>query len=432
LKRQDADLKRQQQLQMQQDLGRLATNPNPTARDYATVMTQYPQMAEHLKKGYEILQPAQQQAKVNSATQVMAALNAGANDVASELLMKEATALKNSGKDDEAKPLETMARLIELNPAMAKTTGALWLSSVMGADKFAATFPALGKEGRDATLAPSVLKKAEGDAADASIKELEAGNTPQAISLKNANTAAGTQKIYADINNASDRLTLDRDKLRSEVEIKLFELGEQAGKLPDDARKNVNEAVVSSVASKQRAAQLNDLATRFEKVEPASGIFGKTSELWKQHYGSQDEVTNLRKEYTRLRVEGVLKSLPPGPASDKDIKFAQSGFPDDTYDAKQLASFMRGMAKISQYDSVLNSAKAEWFNHNHSLGNAKRDITIDGVRVPTGTTFADFSAQFLKRKAEQLGAEQSIGQARALGRGYLRYGETSSGVTGAY
>lgn len=169
-KRQMAEIQRQQQLQMQQDLAALAQNPNPTARDYSAMMTRYPQLSEHLKKGFEILEPSQKQSRLNSATQVYAAINAGANDVAIKLLTDEAEAFRNSGKEADAKAAETTARLIEMNPGSAKATMGLMLSSIAGADKFATMFPALGKESRDAANAPAVEAKTVADARKAQVE----------------------------------------------------------------------------------------------------------------------------------------------------------------------------------------------------------------------------------------------------------------------
>lgn len=434
LKRQDADRARQRQIEMQSQLAKLATNPNSGAREYSQVITMFPEVAEHLKKGYDILQPEQQQQKLSEATQVYAAINAGHPDIAVKLLTDRATANRNSGNEPDAKAAETMAKLIQLHEPTARTTAGLLLSSVMGADKFATTFPALQNEGRAGPLAPSTLAKSEADArkakADATVAELEAGNTPQAISLKNQNTQAGVTKIYSDIRSTADRLALDKDKLKTEVELELYKLQDKSGTLPDDARKEVNGAVGAAVAAKQHSQQMIDLAGKFEKMTPLGGVAGKGRELMQSVLGTEDDVTAIRREFNRLKNTEALKLLPPGPASDRDISIVQKGFPTDTFNATEIADFLRVMAKLSQVESVTNSAKAEWVNYNHSLGNAKRDIVIDGVRVPAGSTFADFSSQFLKRKAELMGAEQSLGQAQKLGRGYLRYldGTTPSGA----
>lgn len=69
-----------QQQQMQQDFARLASTPNPTATDYAAMMTKYPQLSDHFKKSWDVLNADQQQNQLQSATQVHAALVQGRPD----------------------------------------------------------------------------------------------------------------------------------------------------------------------------------------------------------------------------------------------------------------------------------------------------------------------------------------------------------------
>lgn len=410
-------LQRQQQLQMQQDLGKLASNPNAGAQDYASMMVKYPQMSEHFKKSWDVLSADQQQNKLSHATQVYAALQTGNPGVASQLLDDQAKALRNSGKEADAKAAETMSQMIQLDPTSAKTTAGLMLSSIMGPDKFATTFGTLGDQSRAQDQAPATLAKKEAEAAvegsNAVIKGVEARNAPQKIALDNANT-------QSQINERSARLSLDRDKLTSDVQLKLAEMN-PAFKLDDGAKKLINDFTIGAVASDQSAGQMLDLANRLEQSGAGSGATAKGYELYKSLTGNQDGITALRQEYVRLRSGQVSKMLPPGPASDKDIEIAMSGFPSDTTDPNTMAKFVRGMAKLQQYDSVLNTAKAEWVNSVGHLGKPKSDIEIDGVKVPAGSTFTDFTKQFMKQKVETHAAEQAVQQVQ--GRSYMRFAQ---------
>jgi hypothetical protein len=113
-------------------------------------------------------------------------------------------------------------------------------------------------------------------------------------------------------------------------------------------------------------------------------------------------------------------------ATDKDIELALKGLPPETADAAVLASFLRGMAKMSQYDAVAESAKSEWVNSNGTLGRANKDIDIGGIQVPKGTTYVDFARQFMDQRAQDLAADQS---GRAVsGRGYMRFANPETGA----
>lgn len=407
------------QRQMQTDLGGLAMkvkDGTAGAQDFAATVVKYPQLSEHFKRGFDMMSADQQQARLGQATQVYAALNANKPEIAQQLLAEQEAAARNSGNDKDAQAAATLSKLISMSPETAKTSTGLMLSSVMGPDKFTATFTGLGGEQRAQEKQPYEVTTA---AATAQQKVVEARNTPERLALENSNTRATIRNIDSQIGERSQRLGLDRDKLQSEVEMKLYELGQKQGTLTDDAKKIVNDSTVAATTADQAAGQMLDLATRMENEAMGSGLTAKGGELYKQYMGSQDAVTSLRQEYTRLRNTQAIKMLPPGPATDKDIALAMKGFPDETADPKTMASFLRGMAKMNQYAAVNESAKAEWVNAVGHLGKPKTDITIDGVKIPAGTTFVDFARQYMPSKTEQRGKEQS--QAQVPNASYMKW-----------
>lgn len=252
LKLQDQERARQQQIQMQTDLAALAAKPNATANDYSAIMTRYPQISEHLKRGYEILQPEQQRAKLSTATQAYAALNAGQPDVAIKLLTDQAEAQRNSGNEAEAKAAEAIAKIIEVNPATAKATAGLYLSSIAGADKFATMFPALQKEERDTALAPGALTAQQAEnrkkKADADLAEITSRYGEKNAITDLAKKGWDIKKIEADIglgkenariaamNAATNRMNAgtQRDELN-------FKVTEAVAKRDDKLREKVAE-----------------------------------------------------------------------------------------------------------------------------------------------------------------------------------------------
>jgi hypothetical protein len=79
-----------------------------------------------------------------------------------------------------------------------------------------------------------------------------------------------------------------------------------------------------------------------------------------------------------------------GKITDTEMGAAMKGFPSDTADASQIVPFLRGMAKMQQYSAAVDDAKSEWLTSVGSLGKSMRDVEIQGVRVPAGTTFQNF------------------------------------------
>lgn len=401
----------EQQKQMQADLGMLANNPNPTAKDFATITTKYPALAEHFKNTWSTMSQDQQQTRLGQASQVLAALNAGKPDIAKQLLDEQAAAARNAGDAEGAKHASTMSQLVAMNPATAQTSVGLMLSSILGPEKFTSTFSTLAK-------LPGEVR--QGDAT-ATQKEYEARNTPQRLDLENRYKGAEIRNLDSQVGERAARLGLDRDKLQSETEFKLYELNQKGGQLDDGARKLINDSTVASVAADQSSSQMLDLANRIEKQGGGYGAFSTVGEWLRQATGNQDAMSQMRQEYTRLRNNQALKMLPPGPASDKDIQVAMKGFPPDNADSATMTSFLRGMAKMNQYTAVTENAKAEWVNAVGHLGKAKTDINIDGVNVPAGSTFTDFARTYMDAKVNQRAAIQ--GQAQVPNRSYMRWAQ---------
>lgn len=420
-KQQEADALARKQLQT--DLATLANNPNAGAKDFASIAVRYPQLTEHFKQSWGMLNEAQQKAQLGQATQVYSALEAEKPDIAANLLREQASAYRNSGDEEKAKSHEMMAKLVELNPGQAKRSVGLMLASNMGPEKFEATFAQLAGQDRLDEQQPGVLKKTNADAdkaeAEATKATAEANATPQRLALEERMTAAQIRSIDSQIRERSARLGLDRDRLQTETELKLYELNLDKNKLGDDGRKIVNEAVTSSVTATQSAEQMLNLAQDLEKAGGGYGAFSSFGEWWKNATGNQNAMSGLRQEYTRLRNMQAIKMLPPGPATDRDISLALKGFPAENADTREIAGFLRGMAKLNQYAAVTDEAKAEWVNSVGHLGRARGDLEVMGVKVPAGMTFANFASQVIKRKADELGKQQAADT--TTGRGYMRY-----------
>lgn len=166
----------------------------------------------------------------------------------------------------------------------------------------------------------------------------------------------------------------------------------QGTEIDADARKIMNTATDGAVSSLLLSDQADNLATAFDKIKPASGWTGNALELLKKATGGQDKFTSLKQEYVKLRNTDVLKNLPPGVASDKDIEIALRAFPDELANPDQISSFLKGTAKLNRYAADVNRAKAEWVNQNGSLGPARSDFTANKIPVKKGTNFLDFSA----------------------------------------
>ena len=156
------------QKQLQGDLAKLGTAPTPAA--LAQLMVRYPSLSESFKRTYDVLSKEHQQARVDQASRVYSAIDAGQPEIAQSVLKEQADAYRNSGMEREAKTLEDLAEMTRLSPETAKTSTGLFLASAMGPEKFTETFTKLQGERREAALEPSQLTEAQAKARQAAVK----------------------------------------------------------------------------------------------------------------------------------------------------------------------------------------------------------------------------------------------------------------------
>ncbi len=399
------DLQKQQQSQMNQSLQYLAQNPSP--ENYAKVMTMYPQLSENLKRSYDTMDDGKRKTTLSIASQSYAALMNNQPDIAKQVLNDAATAYENSGQTKDAGVIRGYIKLIDNNPAAARTSIGLMMAST-DPDKFKDIYGTLGSEQRANEMQPYNIKESQSKTtlANAQVGKVNAETQGQVIEnrykpqqLQGAidQTASSTALNYATIKNLADKIGLDRDKLETETALKLQELSPSNIKLSDGAQKIVNDSMIASTVSEQSASQQLDLAGRLESAGGGYGAFSRFSEWIKGATGNQGAMTQLRNEYTRIRSSQAMKMLPPGPATDKDMELAMKGLPPETADASTIASFLRGMAKMNQRDAAYQQMQGEWVNQVGNMGSTKRDVDVLGVKVPSGTTFQKFATTNLNK-----------------------------------
>lgn len=284
---------------------------------------------------------------------------------------------------------------------------------------------ALGPAGQQVLLGAAKVNedmakadKAAADAISAQQKARFAGPAEQAAALKAASDAetARVQALFSErlqeaglneknwnvknvqsqISNRAAQLGLNAQTTAATVAEKLASISDKATAMPADTRKLVNEAAVLASTSKQSANQMNDLANRIEGLG-GYGAASRLSEFAKSAIGAEGYETSLRQEYTRVRNSQAIKALPPGPATDKDIELALSGFPKNTADSKLVAQFLRGMAKLQDIDAAVSNAKTDWLAQNNgTLTRAGKTFVAGDFTARPGETWNDFSSRIAK------------------------------------
>ena len=417
---------RERAQQGQTALSNLFKNPNATAADYAQVIPFLPKdQGALVMQGFEAMNKEQQQNTLRQGTQVYTAIKSGNLPVAEMQLKEQATALRNAGKEKEAQGFDDLSNLIRLNPTGAQTTIALTIAALPGGKDFLDNADKTLSTQRAEELQPSVLKeaiaKADKAVADATTAQATAKNAPEKAAADAALAKAQADKakvesqfaerqqlaileksnwdvknLKSQISDRSAQLNLKTQEVAATVAEKLASVGQKLNEVPADTKKLINESAVAAATSKQSAGQFNDLAKRLEAEGGGYGVFSSASDYLKRGVGFQGGMTQLRQEYTRLRNTAAIKSLPPGPATDRDIALALRGFPSENASASDLSSFLRGMAKLQDIDASINNAKTDWLtNNNGSLARAKTTFVAGDYAAKAGENFNDFSSRII-------------------------------------
>lgn len=168
IQQQEAALQRQQELQTRMQA--LMSNPNPSARDYTNLAMMLPEKeSASMRANWDSLSKERQQKDLQAAGQVMAAFQSGAPEIGLQLLRDRAEAAKNSGDAEQAKALETWAKMAEINPnAVTKSIG-LMVAQLPGGDKIIESLGKIGAETRAQEMQPTAMREAEAKATTAEV-----------------------------------------------------------------------------------------------------------------------------------------------------------------------------------------------------------------------------------------------------------------------
>jgi hypothetical protein len=404
---QDTRLKQEQQQQqmanqklVQEGFAKLR-QPNATAADYANLAMVLPEtQAKSVRESFNMLSGERQQNALQQSGQVFSAFKAGKPEIAIGLLERQIEAKRNSGDNEGAMFLETWRDVAKENPKATEDYFGFTISQMPGGDKIIESAVKLGAERRTEELQPSVLTEAQAKAAkaksEAEIKAIEAQFTERlqqaGLTEKNWNV----KNLQSQINDRAAKLNLDKQTTAATVAEKMSSIQKNLNDIPSDTRKLINESAVTAATAKQSADQFNDLAKRLDASGGGYGVFSSASDFLKKGAGFQGGMTQLRQEYTRLRNTAAIKSLPPGPATDKDIAMALKGFPSDNASAGDLSSFLRGMAKLQDVDASISNAKTDWLAQNNgTLTRAKNTFVAGDYSTKPGETFNDFAQRIV-------------------------------------
>jgi hypothetical protein len=309
---------REQALKAQTELKTLFENPNATAADFARVSSFLPKdQAESVRKSFEIMTTSQQQNKLQQSGQVYTAIKSGQPDIAKGLLRDQADALRNSGREQEAKATETYLQLIDINPTGSQATIGLMLATLPGGKELLENIDKTLSTGRAEALAPSGLRdavaKADKAVADATVAQSTALNAPEKAAADAALAKAQAAKAQVDARYA-EQITL------AELKKKAADLGLTAAQTGSALAQTKKLGVETSKAVLElealRATGGVDPAKTFEKEEKLRKEFQARTKVYGELGTTFSNIESSANAKTGpgdiALITGFMKMLDPG------------------------------------------------------------------------------------------------------------------------
>lgn len=386
--------------QMQGDFTGLMKDANP--QTVGRFIMAYPEFSEPITKGWQMMSEGQKAAALKASADVKGYLDAGDASGAISILQTHMDAAGKTGEDVSSYP--KLIQTIRENPEAARALAAVNFAIGAGPEKMGETYAKVSETDRANQLQPAAMQEA---AAKASIATTEAQYKPKVIESDLQTEAQQRQRMrdqtaneQADIAIKRSALDLDRDKLTSDIQMKLEEMDRSGTQVDAGGRQAINTAVGESTSASALAERMDGLASRMVGVAMPSGWTAWASENLKDATGGQNPVSAIRSEYQQIVNSQAVKNLPPGPASDKDIALAKQGFPPANASPQYVHDWLRGVAKMQRAVAAAADRKGNWIAENGSLAPARRDINVGGVTIPAGTTFQEFNGNAVKRSKQ--------------------------------
>ena len=127
-------------------------------------------------------------------------------------------------------------------------------------------------------------------------------------------------------------------------------------------------------ASSEAASLLNTIEDLEAKGKITSKGYERTAkEGIKAFFGEEDDLSAMQKQWQMLIAPQVMKSLPPGAASDADLAFAKKPFLEANANPKLLKDFLVRMRDAQSLGAEINNVKAAWLQENGGQGPMRQE-----------------------------------------------------------
>lgn len=339
-----------------------------------SLMTKYPGYMDKIQSGMKWADDDQRSTVGNLAAG--ARLAAASPEAMSSWLQNNASDLQRVGLD----PAE-VAQTYQQNPqGFGEFADHLGMAALGPEQYFAAQDKIVGQRQNQQKLEETARSNRAGEALQA---------RGQDMSYQSAMTGH---------NLAAQRLALDQQEFGLKVQQaqeKAQQLIQEAPKLSVNMEKSIEKSVNDSAASTNSADSMAALAQQFRQEKPTTGLFGNASNMFAKVTGTDTALRDLRIRQNALVNNQVLKFLPPGPATDRDVKIVRQGAPTDMDNPEVVARWLDAMSNLERRSAQFNDFKAEWMSANGNPGQSRNGGQILGMDVQKGESLGSAAKRYM-------------------------------------
>lgn len=348
--------------------------------------TQYPEQIESVRKGMGFIDEDQRNSIGTLAAG--ARLAASSPEAMQSWLQNNAKELARVGVDPN-----NVAQMYQQNPSgFGEFVDHLGMAALGPIDYFNVQDKMAGREIDRGRLAETIRSNQAGEALQA---------RGQNLSYQSAMTGH---------NIAAQRLALDQQEFgfkMQQAQEKAQQLISEAPKLSVNMEKGIETAVNNATASSNSANSMSALAQQFRAEKPTTGLFGNAQNMFAKLTGSDTTLRDLRIRQNALVNSQVLKFLPPGPATDKDVEIVRQGAPTDMDNPETVARWLDAMANLERRNAQFNEFKAEWMSANGNPGQSRNGGQILGLDVKKGESLGSAVKRYMSMNTDAAPAQDS-------------------------
>lgn len=348
--------------------------------------TQYPDQIESVRKGMGFIDEDQRNSIGTLAAG--ARLASSSPEAMQSWLQNNAKELTRVGVDPNS-----VAQMYQQNPSgFGEFVDHLGMAALGPIDYFNVQDKMAGREIDRGRLAETIRSNQAGEALQA---------RGQNLSYQSAMTGH---------NIAAQRLALDQQEFgfkMQQAQEKAQQLISEAPKLSVNMEKGIETAVNNATASSNSANSMSALAQQFRAEKPTTGLFGNAQNMFAKLTGSDTTLRDLRIRQNALVNSQVLKFLPPGPATDKDVEIVRQGAPTDMDNPETVARWLDAMANLERRNAQFNEFKAEWMSANGNPGQSRNGGQILGLDVKKGESLGSAVKRYMSMNTDTAPAQDS-------------------------